>query len=69
MVSIALPAPVVALFIGALIVAVVVGAISICLALQFAVHKESARIGDALASAAILLGITYGIGWAALRFL
>jgi len=69
MLSVALPGPILALLVGALIMIVVVGALFLSFAVHHHQHGEHTRPGDVLAAAAILLAVTYGVGWAALRFL
>lgn len=69
MLSIALPGPVLALLVGALILLVIVGALFLSFTVYHHQHGEHTRMGDVVAAAAILLGIAYGVGWAALRFL
>lgn len=69
MVAIQLPMPLVALFVGGLLCASYVGVAALVLAFQEHASPGSGSIASSALVAAIVFGIFYGVGWAALRYL
>ena len=67
MISIALPLPIVTLIVGAILCGIVIGAAFL---VALVIHAEqSGGAGALFVGTFMVLGVAYGVGWAALTFL
>lgn len=69
MVSVQLPMPLVALLVGGLVCASFVGVMALILVLREQNAPGGGSVAGSAMVAAIVVGVFYGVGWAALRFL